>query len=460
MTMASIFTELKYPSIMGDRTIRDQKRSKRVLKKEFSELVADEIEKQVSQQTMEAYGVPYREGEARPADGATAVVPDQKMAVMLDVLAQNGLARFEHDKAAIDVSIKDVAVKSGEGDYIELIPIECELLLKKPLYDNGYAEVDFHVVLMDPRIVDENGNPLNDGLPRRYIRAVLNNYSPIMLYRGYYNELDDMLSRAGDQAEAYKKVIQYAAQQWKNRQTPDDFKTLQAVVSMGMLHEFTHALALHLPDLIPESASAETKRDLGAITFDHYCELIMNDNVLITSGAFNKNLFKALCEAREKEPSKKTQSTINASLVLEMFCDRFGMFLYQNYLKIQIYSALFKKADLPFSVNIDSMLLMETRRHAGQLREIGGLSGILDEKEFQQLETELGEAENSHYYISKFGDPALTHAEIKFYGNFLALLNHFDNEKLIMRFTMEHAENSRFMRVSVKGLADTKAHGD
>jgi len=135
------------------------------------------------------------------------------------------------------------------------------------------------------------------------------------------------------------------------------------------------------------------------------------------------------------------------------------MFLYQNYIKIQVYSQTFKVADWPFSVNVDSMLKIETQRRAGKLREMKGFKDALTDEEFKQLETELDAADKSHYFVSKIGDSVLKDKELIFYEKFLNLLRHFDSEKMIMQFTMEHANNSRFMRASVTGLKSAKELG-
>jgi hypothetical protein len=226
-----------------------------------------------------------------------------------------------------------------------------------------------------------------------------------------------------------------------------------------MLHEFTHALALHLPDKIPENASAETRRDMELITFDKYLELINSDQKLQTSVVFNKNLFKALREVRDEEPSEETSSKISAELALEMFCDRFSMFLYENYAKIRIYSENFKSADVPFSVDVDFMLRMETQRREGTLRTMRGLKNVLSAEQFDKLEAELAAAEQAHLYIAKYGDPKLTMPEIEFFSRFLEFVKYFDGEKTIMRFTMDHAENSRFMQISASGLTRERGIG-
>jgi hypothetical protein len=448
----SILRGAKYPTVMGQYKVRDKKSSISVFNEDYSTLVAREFEKKLQRKDKLDYGEKYKKGKARPAEGAFVIVPDENAATMLDVLVLNGLPVFENSKVAVDFTFKDIVIRPGENDYITEIPMLCELLFKHPQHEYGHGEIYFRTLLIDPRFLDERGNQLYKELPKRYIKAVLNTFNPMIAYRAYFNELDELLLRSGDQAEAYGKVIKYAAQQWKNRETPDDIETLQDIVSMGMLHEFTHALSLHLPDLIPECTPSETKRDLEAISFEKYLEFIMSDNDLITSVAFNKNLFKALNEVKGNKPGQSTHSTINANLVLEMFCDRFSMFLYQNSIKIKVYRQLFREAEMPYTIDVNSMQTMEAQRKAGQLFEVRGLKNIFTVEQFRRLEYELEAADRSHYLISKFGDPSLKDKELTFYCKFLDLLIHFDSEKMIMKFTMEHAINSRFMRISVSGL--------
>lgn len=310
----------------------------------------------------------------------------------------------------------------------------------------------FRVLLVDPRFVDENGKPRYTELPQQYIKAVLSNLNPLALFLAYGKELPELLKRAGDQAQGFEQLIKYVAKQWKTKPVPEDFETMRELVTLGMLHEFTHALALHLPDHIPVDASGETHRDLEPITFDNYLELINSDQKLQTSVAFNKNLFKALREVKDEDPSDGTRNTINAILALEMFCDRFSMFLYENYAKIGVYTENFKTADVPFSVDVDFMLCMEAKRRVGTLRTMRGLENVLSTEQFDKLEAELIGTEKLHFFINKYGDPKITSAELDFFTRFIDMLKYFDSEKQIMRFTMEHAKKNRFMLASVGGL--------
>ena len=454
--MTSIYSGLKYKSLMSNRKIHDKKNSRRVLQSSFADLAAEEARIIIHRRDQERHGNIYQEGEARPAEGAFEIVSETNVTAMLDVLVQNGLVRFENN-TPVDFSVKDVP--EMEKDYIEEVPTSSEILFQMPKRKGGRAEVLFRVLLVDPRFVDENGNPLHKDIPKGYVKAVLNTLNPFTLFLAYGKEVPELVKRAGDQAQGFEQLIKYVAKQWKDKEAPEDFETLREFVTVGMLHEFTHALALHLPDKIPENASAETRRDMEAINFDKYLELINSDQKLQTSVVFNKNLFKALREVRDEEPGVETVNKINAMLALEMFCDRFSIFLYENYSKIQTYIKHFKKAGFPFSVDIDFLLRLETQRRTGCLRQMRGLDGNLRNAEFDALEADLSAAEEVHLYIAKYGDPKLTTAEVDFFSRFLYFVKYLDGEETIMRFTMEHADNSRFIHASVDRLTQEKDIG-
>ncbi len=449
MAMTPIFSGLRFNSIIPNNKIRDKKNSNEVLQRDFADLAIDEARAIIQRRDKERHGEKYEKGQARPAQGAFEIVPESNAAVMLNALVQNGLVRFE-DNTPVDFSVKDIQMM--EGDYIDEVPTSSEILFQFPKRKGGSAHVLFRVLLLDPRFVDKDGKPVYKEIPQEYVTAVMGNLNPFKLFLAYSKELPELLAKAGDQAEGFEKLIKYVAKQWKDKQAPEDFETMREFVTIGMLHEFTHGLALHLPDAIPADASEETRRDLEPITFDKYLALINSDQKLQTSVVFNKNLLKALRAVKNMDEKKNPQSRINSVLALEMFCDRFSMFLYENYAKIRIYSENFKTADVAFSVDVDSMLNMEAKRREGALRKMRGLENVLRDEEFSKLETELAAAESAHMYISKFGDPKLSAEEIDFYTKFLGLVKYFDGEKQIMRFTMDHADKSRFMHASVDGL--------
>jgi len=447
--MESMLSKSSYACLTSTVSLRDEKNSNRVLQQDFADLAVEEARAIIKRRDIERHGNKYEKGQTRPVHGAFEIVPEENAAAMLDVLVQNGLIRFENN-TPVDFHIKEI--KMMEGEYIDEVPTSSEILFQFPKRQGGSAHVLFRVLLVDPKFVDENGQPLYKEIPHKYVKAVLDNLNPFKLFLAYSKNLTELLKKAGDQAHGFEQLIKYVAKQWKDKQAPEDFETMREFVTVGLLHEFTHALALHLPDAISADASEETLHDLEPITFDKYLALINSDQKLQTSVVFNKNLLKALREVRNMDEKEDTQSRINAILALEMFCDRFSMFLYENFSKIKIYSENFKAAGLPFSVDIDFMFKMEKHLQEGSLRKMRGLKNVLSEAEFDKLEAELIAAETSHLYISKYGDPQLTPAEINFFTKFLDLAKYFDSKKMLMRFTMDHANKSRFLHASVDGL--------
>ena len=384
--------EPSYAFLTGSICLREQKNSNRVLQRDFADLAIEEAREIIQRRDKERHGEKYEKGQTRPVQGAFEIVPEENAAVMLDVLVQNGLVRFE-DNTPVDFHIKEI--KMMEGEYIDEVPTSSEILFQFPKGKSGSAHVLFRVLLVDPKFVDENGQPLYKEIPQKYVKAVLSNLNPLALFLAYSKDLPELLKRAGDQAHGFEQLIKYVAKKWKEKKAPEDFETMRELVTVGMLHEFTHALALHLPDAIPADASEETRRYLEPITFDKYLTLINSDQKLQTSVVFNKNILKALREVRNMDEKEDTQSRINAVLALEMFCDRFSIFLYENFSKIRIYSENFKAADVPFSVDIDFLLKMEAQRREGTLWKMHGLKNVLSEAEFDKLEAELTAAETS-----------------------------------------------------------------
>jgi hypothetical protein len=446
--MTSPTSHSTYAPLIATSPLRDKKNSLRVLHGDFADLAADEARAIILRRDRERHGEPYRQGQTRPAGGAFEIVPETHVAQMLHVLVKHGLVCFENN-TPVDICVKKVTMP--DGDFLAEVPTSSEILFQSPKREGDNAKVLFRVLLTDPCFVDNDNNPLYQELPQKYIKAVLNNLNPFALFLANGKELPELLKRAGDQAEGFEKMLKFIARQWKDKKAPEDFATMRELVILGMLHEFVHGLALHLPDYIPEGSSQETLRDLESITFDKYLELINADKELQTSVVFYKNLLKALREVMNMEETVEAKSRINEILALEMFCDRFSIFLYENSIKMRIYSDNLEASQIPFPVDIDVLLHLERQRRAGALRLVKGIGNVLSDAEFDRLESELIEAETAHLFISKFGDPKLTIEEIEFFARYLNLIKHFDSEKIILRFSMKHAEKSRFLFASLDG---------
>jgi hypothetical protein len=186
---------------------------------------------------------------------------------------------------------------------------------------------------------------------------------------------------------------------------------------------------------------------------DRYLEILNADESL--SAVFAKNLAKALHSLREQEPSKQTEAGISAIVLIEMFCDRFSMFLFENYAKIRIYRSLLGELyGDPFSVS--TMLNFEEERKRDPEAFITKHPEVT-----REIMTHLNKAEAVHVYTDPetFGDPLLGIDERTFFGAFLNLLRHFNRQGTILQFSPQHTANSRVMRATFSGLISRTRYG-
>jgi hypothetical protein len=97
-------------------------------------------------------------------------------------------------------------------------------------------------------------------------------------------------------------------------------------------------------------------------------------------------------------------------------------------------------------------------RPEGKLAKRSEVQG-LSQNELRKLVADLEAAEKDHVYLSRFGDPLITSAERDLFQGFLNLLKHYDDEDRIMRFSMQHADSSRFMHATASGMVQEFAVG-
>lgn len=441
---------MDFSGYIGKRDVRREKTTKSQTGHEFTELRAAETAKRLDQRIKERFGSEIREDDERPWPGAFAIVSENMVATWLHLLETNGLRRFS-DLLLVDWFIKVEEVPEDPNEIVVYpAPIASEPLFRFPRNRNELAGLLFRIVLIDPQFLDENNRPKYKAMPARYIEAVINGMNPLALYQVYRERIPELIKRAGKQGPGFEQLMKYMDQKWKNKQAPSDYATFQEWISFGFIHEAVHALALHMPDAIPADLPAKEQEHLRSISFEKYLGIINSDKSLQTSAVFAKNLYKALLRVSDQEPSNKTQSDINVLLALEMFCDRFSMYLYENYLKVKIYNQVLR-AHRGFDINIDQMIVLETARRSGTLTNEALMQGITPQ-EISKLEQDLTAAESYHIFISAFGDTQITSAEYGFFNAFLDLLKQFDNESKILRFTMQHADTSRFILNTVSGL--------
>lgn len=455
--MGGVLGVTQFANLLGRRDVRKEKTTQGQLNADFAALRAQETTRHITQQIKQQFGELIEGEESRPWPGAFAIVPEDLVAAWLHLLESNGLRRFS-DQLLVDWFTKAETVNDDPKQiYVQPAPIASEPLFRLPRNRDEMASMLFRVVLIDPQFLDGREQPLYKELPARYAEAVLNGLNPAAMYQILRQQLPDQLTRAGENAPAFEQLLKYAAQQWQKRTAPRDAQTFRDFVGLAFLHEAVHALALHLPDEIPADLPKEEQAHLRTIALESYLNLINSNPKLQTSVVFIKNVYKALLKMSDKPASAETRDSINILIALETFCDRFSMYLYENYLKIQIYNRLLRER-LGFPINIDQMIVLEAARAQGKLASQALMQGVTAQ-ELAKLDEELNAAERDHVYISSFGDPEITNEEYKFFNAFLDLLKQFDNENKILRFTMQHANSSRFMLATVAGLVQDVSIG-
>jgi hypothetical protein len=443
--LKDIFTHT-YPDMQN---VRQHKTTEAQEGYSFEELIARETTRKIERIVEKEFGKKIRSDEERPWPGAFAIVDEKVVILWLKMLESNGLHRFS-DRITIDWFTKAVAVKNGMIEAHKA-PIASEPAFRFPRNPCDLTSVMFRITVMDPQFLDpETKTSLYKELPKEYIVSILNTLNPDVLYQIFGKEFPEMLKRAGSFAQPFDQLLKLIADKWKGKATPSDYSTLQDYLHMGLIHEMVHALALHVPDEIPMDIPQENQEQQRAISFDRYLEIINNDQRIQTGTIFFKNLIKALQKMHKETPSTETQSNIINALALEMMCDRFSMYLYENFLKTRIYNTyLFESVG--YAINTDMLLVMEQARKENKLAIRHEVSRM-EESKFKQMVQELMASERDHVFIRQFEEPAITSAEWSYYTGLLTYLKHLDKENQIMRFTMQHANTSRFMHISVAGM--------
>ncbi len=427
------------------------KNSSRVLGRPFSKAAADAIAQVIEKREQEEKGILYNENEARPAKGSFALLSEEAVDQMLGVLKDLGLVKFE-DSTPVDIFIKPTV--NINQDHISPTPIESELVFQMPKSVEGKIQLLFRVIVMDPMFIDEKGKNLNlTQVPDKYVAGVLNCLNPLSFFKAIGpQQLNPLFARAGKFEATFKANFAAAVKKWQGRTGPQDLPTLQKFLQQGLLHEFTHALALNMPDNVPTDLPKAEQDRLNQFSVTAYINLLNTATELHTSVVYTKNLVKALQAVEGQEPSATTQNQVVRVLSLEMFCDRFSMYMYEMFMKLQAYHEVI--ADLG-DLSVDSLRKMEKQRKNNP--DAFKTVNELNDEEMRALAQKLDAAEKAHVYIEKFGDPVISEAERGIFEPFLDLLRHFDKEKSIDLFTEEHTKGE-FFKASHNGtfISDNK----
>jgi hypothetical protein len=416
--------------------------SRRILGIPFSEAAAMALVERFMKREVLENGFLYNDNDNRPAQGAFVLTNDDDVEEMFGVLKSLGLNRFAFITPA-DVFAKPIL--HIDEDHIAPATVESGLVFQMAKNQNHIVQLIFRVMIMDPMFVDERGRSLNlTRIPAKYVEAVLNSLNPAAYFRALKPEqLDALFARAGKFEGVFKASFSGAVRKWQNRPTPKDLETLRVWMKLLLLHEFTHALALNMPDRIPTDLSQEEQARLSRFSVTAYISLLNGATGLHTSVVYTKNLFKALQAVEGQEVSSATQNKVVRLLALEMFCDRFSMYMFETYRKLLVYHEAVPDMG---EITVEAMRKMEKQRltNLAAFRTVNELT----DAEIATLAAKMEEAETEHIYISAFGDPAILDAERIIFEPFLDLIRHFDHEETINTFTEEQSRGDFFKATS------------
>jgi hypothetical protein len=233
------------------------KSSEKVFGVTFPEIAIQEAVAEMEKKDISEHGTPYSGNSSeRPAKGAFMIVPEEGAAEMLYALASNGLICFTQ-RIAMDFSYKPIIIDDNPLT-IENTPIESEMVLRSPKSNGEPFTLAGRIIIEDLQFLDNKGMPLFKELPKIIIEQILKALNPFEICRSLSATIDDMLKRAGDNAQYFKRIMVETAKKWETRQALKDAETLERYCTLAILHEAVHFLVCHLPDnlslLSPEEA--------------------------------------------------------------------------------------------------------------------------------------------------------------------------------------------------------------
>ncbi|MBI5680076.1 MAG: hypothetical protein HZC47_04185 [Methanobacterium sp.] len=430
---------------------RHAKSSKQVIGINYYEKAGEIYTKDIKRLYSVTLGQVLKPADERPSSGSTIILPDQEITSLLQVLIANQLIYFEHSKVSIDFYVSESKAIVDREQEIEKdrainlrlypTPISSELMYDSVIYNQETSvELFFRINIIDQQL---NQIDLNE-----YSEGVLNTFNPLVLFLVFYPSLKNKLEMLKpEKREHFDSVLKFVASRSRDAQEKfaKDKDTLIEYVTMGFLHEIVHALITHLPDKDISGVSEEENARRAQFSFSKYREKLIHDEDLVKSTVYYKNAIKALSKARLKNPDYD----VDISLTVEMFCDRFSMFLYENYLKILACQTAFQET-YPDNLVHTKVIFALKKAMINDSLENNAYPEIypelnqfrLSSEQFETITTEFKKAEHAHVYINKFGDPELKEWEYEFFEKFLGLLQKLDEEKKTCQYSEDHWKSS------------------
>ena len=317
-------------------------------------LAAKQVEEDLREQTINMHGVPTSRMD--PLPGVIPVVPDQDILNAIKIMCANGFNTFE---SQIETALfsRVVTVINDEGkNYVEPTPVNSTFKIFSLRSARGSVlrrMLRGRINIVDP--VFENGG---NEIPPAYIRGVLNVLNAFKLFNAMDKKqvsLQDLLTKLQVSSTRITQAVVTMMGIWKAKTVPATVDNLRAWQMHALIHERVHFLIHALPaNDLPEGNDPETRAQrerLLNITFEKYMEMIFPEgwakgkhDIYLETAVGAKNIYKALQSIKSMAPGSEAELTFKQICAIEMFCDRFAMFLAENAAKQEIYKAALKES--------------------------------------------------------------------------------------------------------------------
>lgn len=442
--MAGIALRGKVPPL--DRL---SKSSESILGKDYLSKLGDALLSQLNSQFESDLGLQLRPDQERPVAGSQVLISDEKIAEIMHAIGTQ-LPHFEDNKVIVEffhskpVPLFDAELETKEAGKIRITeyrtPINSNLFFQS---SGERAELFFRVNVIDPEISEAELS--------KYSEGVLNTLNPFLSFKASYPTLRDKkmgLFESEQNRQFFDAMLkEVAANALKNQaKYPKDTETLIELLPFVILHEINHALITHMPDKVLSSLSAEENERRLAFGYTNYRDRLLNSqdpdskSVLLSDLAF-KNVIKAINLGR---PGSMDADTILA-FTIETFCDRFSIYLYENYCKMKVCQKYFKEIfdglEVPMSFVYQIQDLLDADDMTGLQSKYPFLS---QEDKIAKLKEEFSQAERTHIFIRKYNNPPITKWERdEFFRPFLEFLQELDRAKRIGTHSKEHFDVSQ-----------------
>jgi hypothetical protein len=419
-------------------------------------------------------------GEKGTLPGAVEVFPLTQCATASYFMNLLGIKRFE---AGWSQSTKVVTLMKGKELLVQETPMLSFPILGEPeAFEDNRARLFHGIHIIQPRFVDEAGNPIDihGSLPPQYLRGVINVYIPNKFYLAAHPLLKEVLPRIPpEDRKEIAAELQETIGEWEKHPPVDanllyTQEVLDALLFAGALHEYWHAIGLHLPDKFPETPATQDKQRLSESSIDSWKAILPRHHEFKKSMVSIKNHIKVLLDVAHISRRVSPVEFIRHQRLLENQADRSSMYVFEEGLKIfALRQILDLKSDVSKVIKtnekggfeptelINLVYDMEDFIAQDKLSEnlatsYPSLLQALDEKNKNGLDEKITaafqNAEQEHPYVKNLKDPKIFTDEREYFRKSFNYLRWLDSRTKLGSFDQHHYDTSRYILVTEFGM--------